>query len=65
MPFAIGHDSGNCVYILQTYKKCNLMYIGNTPSKPNLILNDVSLAVVDEVKDLGVVVDCRLKFEHS
>ena len=28
-----------------SYKKCNLMYIGNTPNKPNLILNDVSLAV--------------------
>ena len=39
------------------------MYIGNIPNKPNLILNDVSLAVVDKVKYLGVVVDSRLKFD--
>ena len=39
------------------------MYIGSTPNKPNLIFNDVSLAVVDEVRDLGVVVDSRLRFD--
>jgi len=38
------------------------MYIGNTNCKPSLLLNDVCLAVVDEVNDLGVVIDYRLTF---
>ena len=45
-----------------SYKKCNLMYNGHTLYKPNLLLNDVSLAVVDEVRDLGVIIDSRLTF---
>jgi ribonucleases P/MRP protein subunit RPP40 len=45
-----------------SYKKCNLMYIGNTLCKPSLLLNDVSLAVVEQVKDLGVLIDSRLSF---
>jgi len=36
------------------------MYIDNTDCKPSLLLNNVSLAVVDEVNDLGVVIDSRL-----
>jgi len=39
------------------------MYIGNTPNGPSLTLNDVSLAVVDEVRDLGVIVDSRLNVD--
>jgi len=39
------------------------MYIGNTRNRPSLLLNDVTLAVVDEVRDLGVIVDSRLKFD--
>jgi len=35
-------------------KKCNLMYIGNTNCKSSLLLNNVCLAVMDEVNDLGV-----------
>ena len=46
-----------------SYKKCNLMNIGNTRNRPSLLLNDVTLAVVDEVRDLGVIVDSRLKFD--
>jgi len=38
------------------------MYIGNTNCKPSLLLNNVYLAVVDEVNDLGVVIDSRLAF---
>jgi len=45
-----------------SYKKCSLMYIGNTNCKPSLLLNNVCLAVVDEAKDLGVVIDSRLTF---
>ena len=45
-----------------SYKKCNLMYIGNTNCKLSLLLNNVCLAVVDEVQDLGVSVDSRLTF---
>ena len=37
------------------------MYIGNTQNRPSLLLNDVTLAVVDEVR--GVIVDSRLKFD--
>jgi hypothetical protein len=54
MPFATGHGSGNCAYLI--IRNATYMYIGYTPNKPNLILNDVSIAVVNEVKDLGVVV---------
>jgi len=39
------------------------MYIGNIPNRPSLTLNDISLAVVDEVRDLGAIVDSRLKFD--
>ena len=39
------------------------MYIGNTHYKPNLLLNNDKLAAVDEVKDLGVAIDCRLTFD--
>jgi len=41
------------------------MDIGNTPNKPSLMLNDISLAVVDEVRDLGVIVDPRLTFTRQ
>ena len=39
------------------------MQLGNTPYKPNLLLNNHKLAVVDEVKDLGVAINCRLTFD--
>jgi hypothetical protein len=39
------------------------MYIGNTHYKPNLLLNNDKLAVVDTVKDLGVTIDYRLTFD--
>jgi len=38
------------------------MYIGNTNYKPILLSNNVCLAVMDEVNDLGVVIDSRLTF---
>jgi len=44
-----------------SYKKCDLN-IGNTNCKPSLLLNNVCLAVVDEVNDLGAVIDSRLTF---
>ena len=46
-----------------SYKKCNLMYIGNTRYRPSLMLNDVTPAVVDEVRDLGVIIDSCLTFD--
>jgi len=45
-----------------SYNKFNLKYIGNTDCKPSLLLNNVCQAVVDEVNDLGVVIDSRLTF---
>jgi len=45
-----------------SYKKYNLMHIGNTKCIPNLLLNNICLAVVDEVNDLGVVIDSHLSF---
>ena len=39
------------------------MYIDNTHYKPNLLLNNDKLAVVDTVKDLGVAIDYRLTFD--
>jgi len=38
------------------------MYIGKINCKPSLLLNNVYLAVVDEVNDLGEVIDSRLTF---
>jgi len=38
------------------------MYVGNAQSKPSLVLNDAEIAIVAEVKDLGVIVDFRLNF---
>jgi len=38
------------------------MYISNTNCKPSLLLNNVCLAVVDEVNYLGVVIDSHLTF---
>ena len=38
------------------------MYIGNTLCKPDLLLNDISLPIVEEVKDLGVIIYSRLVF---
>jgi len=38
------------------------MYIGNTNCKPSLLLNNVCLEVVDEVNELGVVIDSRCTF---
>jgi len=45
-----------------SYKKCILTYIVNTNFKPSLLLNNVCIAVVDEVNDLGMVIDSRLTF---
>jgi len=45
-----------------SYKKCNLMYIGNTNCKPRKLLNNVCLVVDDEVNDHGVVIDSHLTF---
>jgi hypothetical protein len=39
------------------------MYNGITQNRPSLMLNDVTLVVVDEVRDLGVIINSRLKFE--
>jgi len=63
---AIYDWSGNWQLCI-SYKKCSLMYIGNTPNRPSLMLNDISLAEVYEVWDLGlgVIVDSRLKFDAN
>jgi len=39
------------------------MYVGNAQSKHSLLLNDAEMAIVAEVKDLGVIVDSRLNFD--
>ena len=44
--------------------KCNIMYVGNTDCKLNMSLNSKTLPLVNEVKDLGVIVDSHLTF-HS
>ena len=47
-----------------SHTKCSIMYVGNTNCNVGLsiILNDNVLPVVNEVKDLGVIVDSRLSF---
>jgi len=39
------------------------MYVGNTSCNVSMTLNDNILPVVDEVKDLGVIVDSHLSFD--
>ena len=39
------------------------MDIGNTTNNPVFFLDSGILTNVDIVKDLGILVDCRLKFE--
>jgi len=39
------------------------MYVGNAQSKPSSVLNDAEMAIVAEVKDLGVIADSRLNFD--
>ena len=39
------------------------MYVGNAQRKPGLLLNNAELAVVVEVRYLGVTVDSRLTFD--
>ena len=39
------------------------MYIGNTRNRPSLMLNEVPLGVADEVRDLGMIINSRLKFD--
>ena len=45
------------------YKKCSIMQLGNTINNPVFYLDSDILTNVDTVKDLGILVDCRLKFE--
>jgi len=40
------------------------MYVGITNCKVSMSLNSNTLAVVNEVKDLGVFVDSHLTFHH-
>ena len=48
-----------------SYKKCNVLLVTNKKEKPSLALTlcDKQLPVVDNVKDLGVIMDCQLKFD--
>jgi len=39
------------------------MYVGNTSCNVSMTLNDNILPVVDEVKDLGVIIDSHLSFD--
>jgi len=39
------------------------MYVGNTSCNVSMILNDSILPIVDEVKDLGVIVDSHISFD--
>jgi len=57
------YDWSNMWQLQISYKKCNAMYIGNLECNSGLLLNGNVLPVVDEVKDLGIVVDARLTFE--
>ena len=46
-----------------SHTKCSVMYLGNTSCNASMTLNDNILFVVDEVKDLGVIVDSHLSFD--
>ena len=48
-----------------SYKKCNVLYLGKQGIKPqvDLLLGDNTLPQADSVRDLGVIVDSRLKFD--
>ena len=48
--------------LLISYKKCNVMYVGNLEHSVQLLLNGNALPVANEVKDLGVIVDDKLTF---
>jgi len=45
-----------------SFKKCNLLYIGRTIFKPNLLLNNICVAVLEKVRDIGVIIDSHLTF---
>ena len=42
--------------------KCNVMYVSIVSRNVNMFLNGHVLPAVNEVKDLGVIVDSRLTF---
>ena len=46
-----------------SYTKCSVIYVGNTNCNVNMTLNDNILLVVDEVKDLGFIIDSHLSFD--
>jgi len=46
-----------------SHTKCSVMYVGNTDCNVCMTLNDNVLSVVDEVKDLGVIVDSHLSLD--
>jgi len=45
------------------YTKRNVMYAGNANCSLNMTLNGSILYVVDEIKDLGVIVDSELSVD--
>ena len=54
--------SGNLLYRTRSVSHVDL-YVGNAQIKSCLLLNNAELAVVVEMKDLGVTVDSRLNFD--
>jgi len=45
-----------------SYTKCNIMYIGDAETNADMMLNGNVVPVVDQVKDLGIIVDSSLSF---
>jgi hypothetical protein len=45
-----------------SYKKCNVMFVGNSTYNVTFNINANVLDAVDKVKDLGVIVDAKLTF---
>jgi len=45
-----------------SYKKCNVMFVGNASYNVSFSINNNCLECVDKVKDLGVIVDANLTF---
>ena len=48
-----------------SYKKCSALFIGSQRNKPQtgLLLGDTPAPQAESVKDLGVIIDKRLKFD--
>jgi len=56
------YDWCNMWQLTISYKKCNVMFVGNSSYNVNFSISGNVLETVDKVKDLGVIVDDSLTF---